>query len=63
MKILITGAEIVKNNEFFEVLYKNRLVFRDKMKEVALCTALSREKLEMLLKNNDSSNVRYLMVA
>jgi hypothetical protein len=63
MKILITGAEIVKNDEFYEVLYENRLVFRDKSKEVALCTALSREKLVLLQKNNVSSNVFYLMVA
>lgn len=63
MKILITGAEIVKNDKNYEILYKNRLVFSDSCKEVALCTALSREKLEMLLKNNNSNNVLYLMVA
>lgn len=60
MKMLITGAEIVKNNEKYSIFYKNQLIINDLEKEVAVGIAINREKLEMLQKNN---NIYYLPLA
>lgn len=63
MKMLLTGAEIVKNNEKYSIFYKNQLIINDLEKEVAVGIAISSEKLEMLRGNNKNDNVFYLKVA
>ena len=63
MKMLLTGAEIVKNNEKYSIFYKNQLIINDLEKEVAVGIAISSEKLEMLRGNNKNSNIFYLKVA
>ena len=63
MKMMLTGAEIVKNNEKYAIFYKNQLIINDLEKEVAVGIAISREKLEMLRKNNKNDNIFYLKVA
>jgi hypothetical protein len=63
MKMLLTGAEIVKNNEKYSIFYKNQLIINDLEKEVAVGIALSTEKLEMLRGNNKNDNIFYLKVA
>jgi hypothetical protein len=63
MKMLLTGAEIVKNNEKYSIFYKNQLIINDLEKEVAVGIALSSEKLEMLRGNNKNDNIFYLKVA
>jgi hypothetical protein len=63
MKMMLTGAEIVKNNEKYSIFYKNQLIINDLEKEVAVGIALSSEKLEMLRKNNKNDNIFYLKVA
>jgi hypothetical protein len=63
MKMMLTGAEIVKNNEKYSIFYKNQLIINDLEKEVAVGIALSSEKLEMLRGNNKNDNVFYLKVA
>ena len=63
MKMLLTGAEIVKNNEKYSIFYKNQLIINDLEKEVAVGIAISSEKLEMLRKNNKNNNIFYLKVA
>jgi len=63
MKMLLTGAEIVKNNEKYSIFYKNQLIINDLEKEVAVGIAISSEKLEMLQKNNKNNNIFYLKVA
>lgn len=63
MKINITGAEIVKNEENYSIFYKNQLIISGLAKEVAVGIALSSESLEMLRGNNTNSNVFYLKVA
>jgi hypothetical protein len=63
MKMMLTGAEIVKNNEKYSIFYKNQLIINDLEKEVAVGIALSTEKLEMLRGNNKNDNVFYLKVA
>jgi hypothetical protein len=60
---MLTGAEIVKNNEKYSIFYKNQLIINDLEKEVAVGIALSTEKLEMLRGNNKNDNVFYLKVA
>ena len=61
--MLLTGAEIVKNNEKYSIFYKNQLIINDLEKEVAVGIAISSEKLEMLQKNNKNNNIFYLKVA
>jgi len=63
MKMLLTGAEIVKNNEKYSIFYKNQLIINDLEKEVAVGIAISSEKLEMLRGNNKNNNIFYLKVA
>jgi hypothetical protein len=63
MKMMLTGAEIVKNNEKYSIFYKNQLIINGLEKEVAVGIALSRENLEMLRKNNENNNIFYLKVA
>ena len=63
MKMLLTGAEIVKNNEKYSIFYKNQLIINDLEKEVAVGIAISTEKLELLRGNNKNDNVFYLKVA
>jgi hypothetical protein len=63
MKMMLTGAEIVKNNEKYSIFYKNQLIINDLEKEVAVGIALSTEKLEMLRGNNKNDNIFYLKVA
>jgi len=63
MKMLLTGAEIVKNNEKYSIFYKNQLIINDLEKEVAVGIAISSEKLEMLQENNKNNNIFYLKVA
>jgi len=63
MKMMLTGAEIVKNNEKYSIFYKNQLIINDLEKEVAVGIALSSEKLEMLRENNKNDNIFYLKVA
>jgi hypothetical protein len=63
MKMILTGAEIVKNNEKYSIFYKNQLIINDLEKEVAVGIALSSEKLEMLRGNNKNDNIFYLKVA
>jgi hypothetical protein len=63
MKMMLTGAEIVKNNEKYSIFYKNQLIINDLEREVAVGIALSSEKLEMLRKNNKNDNIFYLKVA
>jgi len=63
MKMLLTGAEIVKNNEKYSIFYKNQLIINDLEKEVAVGIAISSEKLEMLRGNNKNDNIFYLKVA
>jgi hypothetical protein len=63
MKMMLTGAEIVKNNEKYSIFYKNQLIINDLEKEVAVGIALSSEKLEMLRGNNKNDNIFYLKVA
>ena len=61
--MMLTGAEIVKNNEKYSIFYKNQLIINDLEKEVAVGIALSSEKLEMLRGNNKNDNIFYLKVA
>ncbi len=63
MKMMLTGAEIVKNNEKYSIFYKNQLIINDLEKEVAVGIALFSEKLEMLRGNNKNDNIFYLKVA
>jgi hypothetical protein len=63
MKMMLTGAEIVKNNEKYSIFYKNQLIINNLEKEVAVGIALSSEKLEMLRGNNKNDNIFYLKVA
>lgn len=49
MKILTTGAEVEKNGDVYQVVYQNRVVFQDRLRDVCVVTALSRDKLEELL--------------
>lgn len=49
MKILITGAEVEKNGSVYEVIYRGRVVFSDRLRDVCLCVGLNSEKLEQLL--------------
>jgi hypothetical protein len=63
MKMLLTGAEIVKNNEKYSIFYKNQLIINDLEKEVAVGIAISSEKLELLRGNNKNNNIFYLKVA
>jgi hypothetical protein len=63
MKINITGAEIVKNEESYSILYKNQLIISGLAKETAVGIALNRESLEVLRGNNKNDNVFYLKAA
>ena len=63
MKMMLTGAEIVKNNEKYSIFYKNQLIINDLEKEVAVGIALSSETLEVLRENNKNNNIFYLKVA
>lgn len=63
MKISITGAEIVKNDESYSIFYKNQLIISGLAKELAVGIALSSENLEVLRGNNKNSNIFYLKAA
>lgn len=63
MKMMLTGAEIVKNNEKYSIFYKNQLIINDLQREVAVGIALCSKTLEMLRKNNKNDNIFYLKVA
>lgn len=63
MKIMITGAEIVKNGEKYSIFYENQFIINDLAKEVAVGIAISKENLKMLQKNNKNDNVFYLKAA
>jgi hypothetical protein len=63
MKMLLTGAEIVKNNEKYSIFYKNQLIINGLDREVAVGIALCAETLEVLRGNNKNNNIFYLKVA
>lgn len=48
MKILITGADLNKVGDQYEVVYQGRVVFQNKLKDVCLVTALDAKKLATL---------------
>ena len=63
MEMLLTGAKIIKNGEFYEIFYKNQRLTSVKSKELAVGIAISKENLKMLQENNKNDNVFYLKVA
>lgn len=63
MEMLLTGAKIIKNGEFYEIFYKNQLLTSVNSKELAVGIAINKEKLKMLQKNNKNDNIFYLKVA
>lgn len=63
MKISITGAEIIKNEESYSIFYKKQLIISGLAKQVAVGIALDVKSLEVLRGNNKNSNVFYLKAA
>lgn len=59
MKILLTNAELIKRNKFYEVVYEGRIVFRDKCKDVCLSVALDKAKLRQLSGVNNVVVLRF----
>lgn len=49
MKILITGAEVVKCGNEYQVLFQNQIVFVHKCKQLAVAIAMDRDQLAELL--------------
>lgn len=56
MHILITGATVNRNNDQYEVLYKNKIVLQHRSQEVCMVTALTKNKLETLFNSSNNLN-------
>lgn len=52
MKIHITGAEVEKAGNSYVVIYRGKIVFRDKLRDVCIVTALCQTRLDQLAGTN-----------
>lgn len=59
LTIGITGAIVNRRGTAYDVIYQDQIVAVDLQFELALCLALSRERLGQLLQKNN--NVVYLL--
>lgn len=58
MKILLTGAEVICVNMKYDVLYKDRIISRGMLKDMAVMLALDQVELEKRLGHNNVYRLR-----
>lgn len=49
MKILITGADVEKKNDAYEVTYQGQVVFASELRDVSMVAAMDAPRLRQLL--------------
>jgi len=49
MKIQLTGAIVEKSGDQYQVVYQDRILFRSKLREVCINTALDQRYLDQLI--------------